>query len=452
MHQRYWTPSSWRNFPIRQQPDYPDPDAVERALHVVRALPPLVAAGEVDALRRRLGAAARGEAFLLQGGDCAERFEDCARRPIENKLKILLQMSLVLTWGARLPVVRVARIAGQYAKPRSRPTEWVDGREIPSYRGDHVNGHDPDDRVPDPARLVEATFRSAATLNYIRALIDGGFADLRHPDHWDLGFVRSATRRRAYEEIVARILDATHFVEATGASTDSAFRSVDFYSSHEGLLLAWEEAHTAEVGGRHYNLGAHMLWIGNRTRQLDGAHVEYFRGIANPIGVKVGPGLEPAELVALLERLDPDDTPGRITLITRFGADRIAAALPPLVRAVQATGRTVVWSCDPMHGNTVTAPNGLKTRDAGAVFDEVRQAIEVHDRCGGFLSGVHFELTGDNVTECVGGPEELRVSDLSRAYETYCDPRLNYAQSLEMAFLLAEGLGARRGEGRDSAP
>ena len=444
MNQRAWSPSSWRGFPIHQQPVYDDPAAVERALDQVRALPPLVAPGEVDKLRERLGKVAQGEAFLLQGGDCAERFVDCTRRPIENKLKILLQMSLVLTWGGRLPVVRVARIAGQYAKPRSKPTEIVDGVEIPSYRGDHVNGHSPAERTPDPQRLVEATFRSAATLNYIRALIDGGFADLHHPGHWDLGFVRSASRRKAYEDVVDRILDAIHFVDATGATTDSAFRSVDFYSSHEGLLLPWEEAHTVEVDGKAYNLGAHMLWIGNRTRQLDGAHVEYFRGLSNPIGIKVGAGLDPGELCDLLDVLDPDDTPGRITLISRFGAHHVADGLPPLVDAVRATGRTVVWSCDPMHGNTVSTDAGVKTRDADMILDEVRQAIAVHDAIGGFLGGVHFELTGENVTECVGGPEELGVADLSKAYETYCDPRLNYAQSLEMAFLLAEGLSSRR--------
>lgn len=439
-----WTPTSWRSRPIRQQPQYADPAAVERALERVRALPPLVSSGEVEALRARLARVARGEAFLLQGGDCAERFVDCARQPIEAKLKILLQMSLVLTWGARMPVVRVARMAGQYAKPRSQPTEIVDGVEVTAYRGDHVNGHEPADREPDPERLVEATFRSAATLNYVRALIDGGFADLTRPHHWDLGFVRSAARRAAYEDVVTRILDAIDFVGATGVKTGAALRSVDFYSSHEGLLLAWEEAQTAEVDGRWYNLGAHLLWIGNRTRALDEAHVEYFRGIHNPIGIKIGSGLAPDELTALLDRLDPDDEPGRITLIHRFGAARIATDLPPLVQAVRATGRTVVWSCDPMHGNTVTTASGLKTRDVGQVLDEVRQALAIHEGLGGRLGGVHFELTGDNVTECVGGPEELGEADLSRAYETWCDPRLNYAQSLEMAFLLAGGLGDRR--------
>ena len=332
----------------------------------------------------------------------------------------------------------------QYAKPRSRPTEWIDGTEVHSYRGDHVNGFEPDQREPDPRRLVEATFRSAATLNYVRALIDGGFADLHHPEHWDLAFVRNAARREAYEDIVQRILNALDFVESTGVRGSDALRSVDFYTSHEGLLLAYEQAQTAQVNGDWYNLGAHMLWIGNRTRQLDGAHVEYFRGVANPIGIKVGPGMAPEDLLALLDRLEPDDRPGRITLISRFGADGIQQGLPPLVDAVRASGRTVLWSCDPMHGNTVSTDQGFKTRHVGKVLEELRQAIEIHDRLGGHLGGVHFELTGDNVTECVGGPEELQADDLSTSYRTFCDPRLNYAQSLEMAFLLADGLRGRR--------
>jgi 3-deoxy-7-phosphoheptulonate synthase len=440
-----WSPNSWQGLPILQQPDYADPAAVETALATVRELPPLVSPGEVDALRQNLAKAAIGKAFLLQGGDCAERFADCRRDTIENKLKILLQMSLVLTWGAQLPVIRVGRMAGQYAKPRSKPTEIVNGVEVPSYRGDHINGHDPSERTHNPQRLVDAYFHSASTLNYIRALLDGGFADLHNPGHWDLGFVRSAARRAGYEKVIERILEALTFLESAGASGGDAFKTVEFYSSHEGLILPWEEAQTEQIGGRYYNLGAHMLWIGHRTRSLDGAHVEYFRGIANPIGVKVGPGTTPEGLCALLDRLDPDDVAGKITLIARFGADRVATDLPPLVHAVHATGRTVVWSCDPMHGNTVTADNGLKTRDAGRVLSEVNQSLALHDQLGGVLGGVHFELTGENVTECIGGPEELQVADLSRSYETYCDPRLNYAQSLEMAFLLARGLRDLRG-------
>ncbi len=443
-----WTPDSWRAHPIEQQPEYPDRDAVEAALDEVRALPPLVAPSEIDALNDHLAAVARGEAFLLQGGDCAERFVDCTREPIERKLKILLQMSLVLTWGARIPVVRLGRIAGQYAKPRSRPTEVVDGVEMPSYRGDHVNSHDTSARIPDPDRLLTATYRSAATLNYVRALLDGGFADLHHPRRWDLGSVSRSAHSARYEAVVERMVDALDFVDATGVQGGEALRNVDLFTSHEGLLLEWEAARTQRVasahGDRYYNVGAHFLWIGNRTRQLDGAHIEYFRGIRNPIGVKVGPGLSPDELLRLLDRLDPDDTPGRITLISRFGATAIAAGLPPLVEAVATSGRTVVWSCDPMHGNTTTTSSGLKTRSMDAILEELRLALDIHEEHGRRLGGVHFELTGDDVTECTGGPDALGEADLSRAYETYCDPRLNYGQSLELAFMLAERFGRKR--------
>ncbi len=442
-----WRPDSFRMRPIAQQPRYRDPEAVERALARVRALPPLVAPGEVDALRALLAKAARGEAFLLQGGDCAERFVDCARGAIERKLKILLQMSLVLTWGARLPIIRVARMAGQYAKPRSSDVETIDGVTLPSYRGDHVNGiaFTEADREPDPERLLRAYFHSAATLNYARALLDGGFADLREPGHWDLGFVRSANSRADYAALVTRILDALSFVEATGV-TGSALRTVELFSSHEGLLLPYEAAHTAEVDGRWLNLGAHMLWIGDRTRALDGAHVEYFRGLDNPVGVKVGPSMSPADLVTLLERLEPAGRPGRVVLITRLGADRVGALLPPLIDAVRAAGYAPVWSCDPMHGNTTTAAAaGVKTRNVDRILDELRQSFDLHEARGSVLGGVHFELTGDDVTECTGGPQELNEHDLSRRYQTYCDPRLNYAQSLEMAFLVAKRLERRRG-------
>ncbi|TNE92398.1 MAG: 3-deoxy-7-phosphoheptulonate synthase [Deltaproteobacteria bacterium] len=439
-----WAPESWRGLPIQQQPTYDDPEAVEAALAQVRALPPLVHAGEVDHLKAQLARVARGEAFLLQGGDCAERFVDCARKPIEAKLKILLQMSLVLTWGARIPVVRVARMAGQYAKPRSRPTEVVDGfGEVHSYRGDHVNGHHPSERRPDPRRLVDAYFHSAATLNYARALLDGGFADLREAEHWDLGFVREAERRAAYQDMTDRILDALDFVRVTGVE-DPSLHSVDLWSSHEGLLLAWEEAQTFPVGDKFYNLGAHLLWIGDRTRQVDGAHVEYFRGIANPIGVKCGPSMAPDELLHLLDKLDPEREPGRVTLITRYGADKAGELLPGHIRAIQREGREVVWSSDPMHGNTVSTTNGYKTRNFDRILDELRVVFEVHRAEGSHLGGVHFELTGNDVTECTGGPQGLGELDLVSAYETFCDPRLNYAQSLEMAFLIARRLQGER--------
>ena len=441
-----WTPDSWRARPIQQQPRYEDPAAVEAALDTVRHLPPLVAAGEVDALRERLARASRGEAFVLQGGDCAESFAECTRGPIEAKLKILLQMSLVLTWGARMPVVRVGRMAGQYAKPRSSDTEVVDGVEMASYRGDHVNAAEADveARRPDPQRMVRVFFHSAATLNYARALLDGGFADLHHPQAWDLTFVRNASRRSQYEAMVERILDALEFVRTLGVHDAEPLRTVELFSSHEALLLAYEEAQTVAVGDRWYNLGAHMLWIGNRTRQLDGAHIEYASGIENPIGIKVGPGLTGDELIALLDRIEPGNRAGRVTLISRFGADRIRDGLPPLIERVQAEGRDVVWSCDPMHGNTTKTASGRKTRNVNAIMEELAGAFDAHDDAGSTLAGVHFELTGEDVTECVGGPQELAEADLERSYQTLVDPRLNYAQSLELAFRVALRLQKRR--------
>lgn len=447
---RAWSPTSWRGLPIQQQPSYGDPQAVEDSLAVVRSLPPLVAPGEVDRLRKNFAAAARGQAFVLQGGDCAERFEDCAKGPIESKLKIILQMSLVLTWGARLPVIRVGRMAGQYAKPRSADTEVIDGVELPSYRGDHVHRIEatPEARRPDPRRLVEAYFRSAATLNYARALLDGGFADLHRPHHWQLDFVRSDEHRQRYEQLVERILDALHFVESTGVKSPT-LETVELFSSHEGLILAYEEALTRVQPGPAgtslaYNIGAHMLWIGDRTRALDGAHLEYFRGLENPVGVKVGPSMSGPELVALLDKLEPDDRPGRIMLISRLGADRVESRLPDLIESVKATGRTLLWSCDPMHGNGTKTEGGIKTRDLRQIHRELEQTFAVHERCGTMLGGVHLELTGEDVTECVGGPQELSESDLARSYQTYCDPRLNYAQSLEIAFFLASRLQLRR--------
>ncbi|MCB9746720.1 MAG: 3-deoxy-7-phosphoheptulonate synthase class II [Alphaproteobacteria bacterium] len=439
-----WTPTSWRGRPIRQQPRYADPVAVDAALTHVRRLPPLVHPGEIDRLRTQLAEAAEGKRFVLQGGDCAERFVDCNGRAIENKLKILLQMSVVLTWGARTPVVRVARMAGQFAKPRSSDTEVVEGREVPSYRGDHVNGFDVNDREPDPRRLVQAYFHSAATLNYVRALLDGGFADLHHPDHWTLDFVSDPARRAEYQDMLGQIGDAIHFMEATGSGAPTALRSVQFFTSHEGLLLDYEEALTRKVDGRWFNTGAHMLWIGHRTRQLDSAHVEYFRGIENPVGVKVGPGTEPEGLVELIDRLNPKNTPGRVTLFSRFGAGGLEEQLVPLIEAVKRSGKAVTWSCDPMHGNTRLAENGFKTRDFDDIRAELRVAFDAHRRAGSHLAGVHFELTAEDVTECTGGPQGLGVEDLSRSYETFCDPRLNYAQSLEIAFLIAQRLQGER--------
>jgi len=409
-------------------------------------MPPLVHHGEVNTLRTHLAQAAKGEAFLLQGGDCAEQFSDCRKSTVESKLKILLQMSLVLTWGARIPVIRMGRMAGQYAKPRSKDTETIDGLELPSYRGDNINSSTPraDERAADPQRLLQAYFHSAATLNYTRALVDGGFADLHHPQHWDLGFVRSSTNRAEYEDIVSRIRDAIDFVESTGVRSTTSLKMVELFCSHEGLLLDYEEAMTENVAEKWYNLGAHSLWIGDRTRQLDGAHVEYFRGLENPIGIKAGPSMNPSELVELITRLEPANQPGRITIITRLGADIVAESLPPLIKAVSEAGRVVTWVCDPMHGNTISTSEGLKTRDYDAVLSELEEAFKTHATCGSHLGGVHFEMTGEDVTECTGGPQELSVADLSRSYETHCDPRLNYSQSLELALRIAQRLQKRR--------
>jgi 3-deoxy-7-phosphoheptulonate synthase len=432
-----WSPNSWHGLPIQQQPNYADAVRLESVLEQITSLPPLVHPGEVDALRAKLAAAGRGEAFLLQGGDCAERFIDCAKTPIERKLKILLQMSLVLTWGARLPVIRVGRIAGQFAKPRSKSMETVEGREIHSYRGDNVNDHSVDNREPDPDRLLQAYHHSAATLNYLRALLDGGFADLQHPEHWDLSFVQEADARSDYEDMIDRIHDTLDFMRATGVGEAETWKRVDFFTSHEGLLLAYEQAHTEAIGGRHYNLGAHMLWIGDRTRQLDGAHIEYFRGLANPLGLKVGPSMGCDELVEVVQRLNPENDLGRLTLITRFGADKVSTQLPPLIDAIQSAGCQVVWSSDPMHGNTTSTPSGVKTRDFNRIVAELEAVFSAHRAAGTVLGGVHFELTGDDVTECTGGAQGLSAEDLSRSYQSYCDPRLNYAQSLELAFLIA---------------
>lgn len=441
-----WTPHGWRHRSALQQPEYPDASELERALARLRELPPLVVPEEVDRLRELFAEAAAGRRFLLQGGDCAEQFRDCTPDRIADKLRVLLQMSVVLTHVGRRPIVRVGRIAGQYAKPRSSGTEKVRGRELPSYRGDLINGLDATEeaRKADPQRMLQAYFHAAATLNHLRALIDSGFADLHHPERWDLQ--AGAAEVPAYRETLAQVRESLDFLEALGGVQRGTLERIDLFTSHEALLLPYEEALTRWVAGEtaadggYYNLGAHMLWVGERTRQPEGAHIEYLRGLRNPLGIKVGPTATADELLPLLERLDPHQEPGRITLITRFGADHIAEALPPLISAVRRAGRTVLWSSDPMHGNGAKAGSGLKTRSFDAILSELRQAFELHRAQGSALGGVHIELTGENVTECVGGAEGLSEADLPRAYETGCDPRLNGAQSLELAFLVAEML------------
>lgn len=442
-----WSPSSWRSRPIRQDVVYPDRGELRSSLAKLASLPPLVQGAEVDRLRRSLADVARGRAFLLQGGDCAESFDDCSAAPIEAKVRVLLQMSLIMVWGARVPVVRIARMAGQYAKPRSSPVEDWGGREVPSFRGHNVNGFEPDDRTPDPGRLVSAYFHSAATLNHLRGLLHSGFADLHAPHNWNLDWIRSDRVRGRYTRIVDRLLDCLNFMKTIGADGDETLRRADIYTSHEGLILDFEESMTRRVvvgvdgdgdGSCYYNLGAHFLWIGDRTRQLDGAHVEYFRGLRNPIGLKVGPSMSPAELVRVLDLLDPAHEPGKVTLISRYGVGRVRDLLPAHIRAVQATEHVVVWSCDPMHGNThasLSHPH-LKTRSFADILDELRANLECHAACGSTLNGVHFEMTGEAVTECEGGSVETSIT--AEGYQTYCDPRLNGSQSIELAFLIAE--------------
>ncbi len=436
-----WHPATWRAHPAAQQPEYPSVRALARVRALIQTYPPLVVAGEIERLRAHLADAGAGRTFILQGGNCAEQFADCTATAIMNQLKILLQMSVILTHGARKPVVRIGRMAGQYAKPRSNAFEVVRGVRLPSYRGDIVNGSAATRaaRTPDPARLRLAYHYAAMTLNYIHSLIDGGFADLHYPYTWNLHSIEQTPEWPEYKQTVEEILNAIRFMESFGGVRPETLGRIDFYTSHEGLVLEYEEALTRydAARGRWYNHGAHMLWIGNRTRALDGAHVEYFRGIANPIGVKIDAQCGADELLALLDRLNPTNEAGRVMLITRCGVDKVAATVPRLARAVRTARRQVTWCCDPMHGNTITLADGRKTRGCSEVLEELRATHAAHARSKSHLAGVHFELTGDDVTECMGGAVDVTRDDLQRRYQSACDPRLNYAQSLEMAFLIA---------------
>ena len=426
-----------------QQPAYPDPAAVDLAVSRLRSFPPLVFAGECDELKAKIGAVARGEAFLLQGGDCAETFSGVTADNVRNKLRVLLQMAVVLTYAASVPVVKVGRIAGQYAKPRSSDTETREGVTLPAYRGDAVNGFEftPESRMPDPQRLVDVYNSSAATLNLVRAFVTGGYADLRQVHTWNTDFVRDSAAGQRYELVAAEIDRALTFMKAIGADPDE-FHRVDFHSSHEALVLEYEHALTRidSRTGTPYDVSGHFLWIGERTRQLDGAHVELLRHIRNPIGVKLGPSATPDDALALAARLNPENEPGRLTFVTRFGAGKIRDRLPHLVEKVSAAGVEVAWVCDPMHGNTFEASSGHKTRRFDDVIAEVQGFFDVHRALGTWPGGIHVELTGDDVTECVGGGEELAEVDLAHRYESVCDPRLNRVQSLELAFLVAEML------------
>jgi len=437
-----WKPTSWQTRKAQQQPNYPDAAALERTVAELSRLPPIVVSWEIEALRERLAAAQRGEAFLLQGGDCAESFAECESDRIAKQLKVILQVSLVLLHGLKRPIIRVGRMAGQYAKPRSADTETKDGVTLPSYRGDIINGPEftVEARTPDPKLLLRGYERAALTLNFVRALIDGGFADLHHPEYWDLGFLRHSPAREAYERIVRQIADSLDFFKAlTGGQVHETGR-VDFYASHEGLHLHYEQAQTRFIARsqRWYNLSTHMPWIGMRTAQLDGAHVEYFRGISNPVGVKVGASMDSGWLQGLVTTLNPNNQPGRLTLIHRFGAKDIEQSLPRLIQAVRETGQTVLWVCDPMHGNTESTVGGYKTRRLENILKELELAFDVHQANGSRLGGVHLEMTGEDVTECTGGARGLTDVDLARAYRTQVDPRLNYEQALELALKIAE--------------
>ncbi|MFD2649067.1 class II 3-deoxy-7-phosphoheptulonate synthase [Devosia albogilva] len=445
-----WTPSSWRSKPISQVPAYPDPVALAEAERVLSTFPPLVFAGEARDLKTRLAAVARGDAFLLQGGDCAESFAEHGADHIRDFFRVFLQMAVVLTHGASKPVVKVGRVAGQFAKPRSADTETIDGVELPSYRGDIINAIEFSEaaRQPDPDRMLQAYRQSAATLNLLRAFAVGGYAELTRIHEWTMGFMKGSNWNVRFEEVARKIDDAITFMSALGINPENtpALKQTSFFTSHEALLLGYEEALTRRdsITNDWYATSGHMLWIGDRTRQPDGAHVEYFAGINNPIGIKCGPTLSNDDLLRLLDRLNPTDEAGRITLISRFGSDKIHDHLPRLIETVQRAGRTVVWCSDPMHGNTIKASTGFKTRPFERVLSEVKSFFDIHREMGTYAGGVHIEMTGDDVTECVGGLSAVTEATLSDRYNTYCDPRLNASQALELAFLVAEQVHAQR--------
>ncbi len=447
-----WQPDSWRNRDILQVPEYGDAAALAEVEKTLRKQPPLVFAGEARALRAQLGRVAEGKAFLLQGGDCAESFAEFHADNIRDTFKVLLQMAIVLTYGAACPVVKVGRMAGQFAKPRLTPMEEIDGVSLPSYRGDIINdmAFEPAAREPNPERMMHAYHQAASTLNLLRAFAQGGFADLNQVHRWNLDFVKASPQGTKFEELASRIEETLGFMAACGLTSDNVpqMRETDFYTSHEALLLVYEQALTRQdsLTGKWYDTSAHMLWIGDRTRQPDGAHVEFLSGVENPIGIKCGPSLDTDDLLRLLDILNPANEAGRITLICRMGADKAADGLPPLVRAVTAAGRKVVWSCDPMHGYTIKASTGYKTRGFDSILSEVDTFFAVHRAEGTHAGGVHFEMTGQDVTECIGGAQEITEEALADRYHTHCDPRLNASQSIELAFQIAERLKRQRDE------
>jgi len=445
-----WAPDSWRTKPVSQVPDYPDAAKLQSVEERLKSYPPLVFAGEARRLQEALGNVAEGNAFLLQGGDCAESFAEFSANNIRDTFRVLLQMAVVLTFGAALPVVKVGRIAGQFAKPRSAPTETIGGVELPSYRGDIVNGMEfnAEARKPDPERLVQSYNQAAATLNLLRAFAQGGFADLHKVHRWNLEFVADSPLGHRYQELATRLSETLEFMAACGLTSETVpqIRETEFYTSHEALLLHYEQALTRvdSLTGKWYGCSAHLLWIGDRTRNLDGAHVEYMKGVQNPIGLKCGPSLEPDDLLRLIDTLNPQNIPGRLTLIARMGHEKVEQKLPALVRAVKRHGAKVVWSSDPMHGNTIKSASGYKTRPFDRILSEVKSFFAVHRAEGTHAGGVHFEMTGQDVTECIGGAKAVTEDSLADRYHTHCDPRLNASQSLELAFLIAEQLKAER--------
>lgn len=445
-----WSPSSWREHPIVQQPEYPNNDVLKQVEKELNSAPPLVFAEETRSLYKSLADVCEGKAFLLQGGDCAESFSDFSATNIRDTFKTILQMAVVLTYGGKCPVVKIARVAGQYAKPRSSDYETIDGKTLPSYRGDIINSFEftEEARIPDPQRLMKAYHHSAATLNLLRAFAQGGLADLHQVHRWNMSFVAANPLKDKFQQVADKIQEALEFMEVCGISSNNApnLRETSLYTSHEALLLGYEEALTRRdhLSGDWYDCSAHFVWIGERTRQLDHAHIEFFRGIKNPIGVKVGPGMQPDELIELIDALNPDNIPGRLTLITRMGADVIAEKLPALVRRVKAEGKKVIWTSDPMHGNTEKASTGYKTRNFDNILREIVQFFAVHKAEGTYPGGVHLEMTGQHVTECVGGAYGLSDEDLAQRYRTQCDPRLNADQVLELGFLVADLLKEAR--------
>jgi len=441
-----WTPDGWRNFPIQQQPTYKDQTLLSNVEQQLQSFPPLVFAEETRELHRQLGEVAEGRGFVLQGGDCAESFADFNAANIRDTFKVMLQMAVVLTFGGKVPVTKIARVAGQYAKPRSADLETIDGVSLPSYRGDNVNSFEftPEAREPDPNRLITAYHHSASTLNLLRAFAQGGLADLHQVNRWNMSFVASNPNRERYQHLADRIKETLEFMEVIGLTSETtpSIKETQLFTSHEALLLNYEQALTRRdhLSGNWYDCSAHMLWIGERTRQLDHAHMEFFKGIHNPVGVKVGPSMDPDDLIRMIDAINPNNEAGRLTLITRMGADVLAEKLPALVRKVESEGRKVVWSSDPMHGNTIKASNGYKTRNFDSVLREIQQFFGVHKSEGSWAGGVHFEMTGQHVTECTGGAYGLSEADLSQRYKTQCDPRLNADQVQELAFLITDAL------------